>query len=160
MRTYKHVKKKYTPEDLERALEELKRPGSAPVRQVAQRFNIPYETLRGHHTMPASIRRAGRHTAIPYLEEREIALGLIYSAEGGMPIDRPGLVSFVRDYLNSLGRNVDLFVNNTPGKDWVSSTYYTSASILLNLNFRLSYLILLNTYHAKLKLLQIPVLFT
>ena len=111
----------YTEHDMQKAIAEVKSPLSGSILQVAKKYQIPYETLRGrcakNQTM---LRKRGHLPAIPFLEERDVALTLIFSAEGGRPINRAGLQQIVKDYLDFQGRIVDTFTNNTPGKDWVS----------------------------------------
>jgi hypothetical protein len=114
----KLVKSTYTKEDMERASELVRKEG-LPVSRAAKMCNVPRVTLldklKGTHKSGG----AGRPTVLSNEEEEVLVEMLVLLGRFNYPLTKRHLRDMVKNYLD---RHRDTrFVNNRPGKRWVSS---------------------------------------
>lgn len=106
----------YTDEKLELAVHAV-REGGLSYERSAKVFNIPkrtiYNKVKNRHQ-----KSVGAQTVLDAAEERQLVDLLIASAEYGFPLTMLDLRVIVKEYLDKLGKRVQIFPNNMPGPDW------------------------------------------
>lgn len=115
-RTYKKKKiRKYTAEDVEKAINEVKNE-KVSIYAAAIKYNIPTTTLfdkvKENHCL-----NIGRPLAIPLEQEQKLANGLRIMEKWGFGLSRQETLELVKDYVEK--NNLETpFKNNKPGTDW------------------------------------------
>ena len=112
-------KKKYSDEDLEKALARMK--NGETYYKLAKETQIPMETLRYNIVHQVKRRGPGRPSVLSQEEEKDVVQSAISLAEAGFPMDRTDVKLFVQSYLNAKGREVSQWKDNIAGKEWMIS---------------------------------------
>lgn len=106
----------YTEEQLEIAVRAVRQRGIS-YQRAAELFNIPKRTI--YNKVKNRHRQAvGAPIILDPAEERHFVDLLIASAEYGFPLTMLDLRMIVQEYLNRIGRKIQKFTDNLPGKDW------------------------------------------
>lgn len=124
VRVYTKVKglaqrRKYDVGQLEAALRDVKS-GRDTLRGAAVRHCVPFSTLRDH-AAHQSCKKYGGQAVLSTEEEHCLTTCLKICADWGFPISRRDLRSIVHNFLERRGRQVKVFKDNAPGKDWVAA---------------------------------------
>ena len=90
------------------------------MRKASEKYEVSLGTL-SHRRNKKQNKKVGRPTALSELEEEAIVSQLLTCAEGGFPVDCFELKLIVKSYLESVGKRVDCFKNNVPGRDFNNS---------------------------------------
>lgn len=111
----------YRPEDLERALKEIREDGTC-IRETCRKYGIPRTTVQD--------RLAGRRQDVlqprgpePYLGfegEKKVVNWLIKIAKCGFPIKKQELLDTVQKILKDLGKETP-FKDDRPGQTWYTN---------------------------------------
>ena len=118
-RTYvpKGLKRKYTEEEKEAALNCLDTVADGCIAKVVRLHNVPYNTLTGWiKNRDISLGPGGP----PQLEkwvEQDLAEILVHLSQGGFPMDRRDLQDLVQDYVK-VSKVKTSFRDGRPGGDW------------------------------------------
>lgn len=110
-------KKKYTNEDVEKAIDAVRRNGMS-VNAAAKSFGIPQSTLQdkisGKYAVQAKV---GRPSVLMPEEENILVHWVINLAKLGFPVSKDQLISSVSKLVKELNRETP-FVGSTPGNKW------------------------------------------
>lgn len=106
----------YTPETLERALQDVRR-GTRSIRDAAETYGIPKSTisdkLKNRHS-----KKQGGQTALSAEDERFLSEGIQKFGEWGFPLTRSDIRHLVKSNLDRKGMRIAKFRDNMPGKEW------------------------------------------
>ena len=118
VRTYKpKVKKAYSKEDLEAAVNAVKYDGMR-VLVAAKKFNVPRSTI-SDHVKDAHLKvGAGHPTVFSIAEEKELVAILQVLQEIGFGLTKELVSVVISDYLHDQPFRFNPFNDNSPGKDW------------------------------------------
>lgn len=89
-------------------------------RAAADLYKIPRSTIK-NKLAERFPNKPGRPTVFTEEEEAAFVAHITALSEYGFPLTDFDLKMIIKDYLESQGRNVANFKNNTPGKDWLKS---------------------------------------
>ena len=112
---YKTKVKKYSEEDLEKAIYEVKEL-KAGVRAIAAKYNID-KSLLSRRVLNKCTGTQGRKTALSERDEQNLASNLKIMAKWGFPLSRDEVLSAVQEYVEINGIKTP-FKNGKPGHDW------------------------------------------
>lgn len=119
----------YSEEDMARAIVAVNE--GASFVQVAKTYEVPKTTLiRRYKGKIRSPYKFGHKCALLRNEEFAIAQNLAALGDFGMAFDGEKLRDFVKEYLDSKARQVDVFKDNRPGVDWLSGFLKRNKNIL------------------------------
>lgn len=109
----------YTPEQLLQCLESI-RSGTLSHRKAADEFKIPRRTilnkLRGRH-----VKTPGHQPVFLPEQEAIFATYVNVMSDYGFPLTAIDLQHVIKSFLDRTGRNVKIFKENLPGKDWTKA---------------------------------------
>ena len=98
---------------------------------AAKAHNVPKTTLlRRYKGRVGSPYKFGRKLALLRPEEFAIAQNLGALGDFGMALSVPQLQDFIKNYLDSNGREVHVFKGNRPGVDWVCAFLQRHSNLL------------------------------
>ena len=119
----------YSEKDMARAIVAVNE--GASFVQVAKTYEVPKTTLiRRYKGKIRSPYKFGHKCALLRNEEFAIAQNLAALGDFGMAFDGEKLREFVKEYLDSKARQVDVFKDNRPGVDWLSGFLKRNKNIL------------------------------
>ena len=119
----------YSEKDMARAIVAVNE--GASFVQVAKTYEVPKTTLiRRYKCKIRSPYKFGHKCALLRNEEFAIAQNLAALGDFGMAFDGEKLRDFVKEYLDSKARQVDVFKDNRPGVDWLSGFLKRNKNIL------------------------------
>lgn len=112
----KVVKKKYTQENINAALKDMK--NGMSLREATQMYHVPRSTLycKAKNIYPVECSK-GPPTILTKEEESRITEWIIYCCDRGFPISRNQLLDSVHSLVTELKRSTP-FTNNKPGRHW------------------------------------------
>lgn len=111
--------KDYTEESVDNALARIIDDGWS-MRKAADYYKIPYGTLNNRYH-GRHIRKNGGQTVFGENEEKSMIACASLCGEWGFPLNITDLRHLGKNLLDSQGRNIRIFNENMPGKDWVYS---------------------------------------
>jgi len=109
----------YSAENLQKALEDVKAK-RLTVSAASRTYNVPRTTLQDKMQRIHS-KSSGGKTIFSALEEESFKQHFLTLASYGFPLTTFDLRLITKSYLDTLGKKVDKFSNDTPGKDWAYS---------------------------------------
>lgn len=114
----KIIKKfQYTPENLKKAINEVK--NGMSYREAAKKFGVPASTIGGH--VMNKHQRTGKTTNLLAEEEKQFVEWILHMLDNGFPVEKGQLLDAVKLYLDSQKRHLRQSINfkdNRPGRDW------------------------------------------
>lgn len=107
----------YSNETLQECLREIIS-GRISQRKAAEKYKIPrrtiYNKIKSKHQ-----NRPGKQPVFSSYEENEFTNCIISMAEFGFPVNLTELRHIIKNYLNQCGRQIKMFKDNYPGREWV-----------------------------------------
>lgn len=107
----------YTPETIDKALKEVK--SGKPIRKTAEKYKIPYATLRKYNEKGLPKKKHGGQTCLTPETERALVQTLSVLADWRVPLDKMDIRFLVKTYLDRKNVTEARFKDNMPGEDWV-----------------------------------------
>ena len=118
-RTYvsKGLKRRYTVEEKEAALNSLDTVANGCIANVVRLHNVPYNTLTGWIKNRDISLGPGRPTQLEAWVEQDLAEILVHLSQGGFPMDRRDLQDLVQGFVK-VSKIKTSFRDDRPGEDW------------------------------------------
>ncbi|XP_039450191.1 uncharacterized protein LOC120429094 [Culex pipiens pallens] len=122
-RVYKRVPgsrayRDYEDDNLQKCLKAIAR--GMTHREASEAYGIPKSTI-GNKLYTDRNKDVGGQRVFTDEEERAFVRCLVTMAEFGFPVNEDDLRYVVKHYLTKVGRNVERFQENFPGRDWTKS---------------------------------------
>lgn len=108
--------KRYTKEDLEAALREI-REKKISIREAQKKYNID-KSLLSRRSRGIEKKVSGRKTALSKEIEEDLANKLKVLAKWGFALSRKEILSTVQDFVQENELKIAVFRDGKPGKDW------------------------------------------
>ena len=109
----------YNEEDMLKAINMVIEQGFS-IRQAAEECNVPKSTLSDSVSRRHD-RILGRPKALSDAEEKIIKERLLLLGTWGYPVTKEELRRLVKDYLDRVGKNIEVFTDNMPGRNWLNA---------------------------------------
>lgn len=100
------ARKQYSPEDLERAIEEAQKTGK--MRRSAEKFRVPFSTVQRYIQSPPKNIKPGPVTVLSASEEGRIKTWVLYMSRAGFPMSETDLYHAVMDYAETIRKKRDI----------------------------------------------------
>lgn len=113
----KHVRCKFHPEDMKKAIIEVRK--GVPIRTAASKFGVPASTLGKHYKNPENQLGGGRKQEISVENETALAKYLQVCAIHGEGLTRQEVLGLVQEYVRDTKLNTR-WIDNKPGEDWLN----------------------------------------
>lgn len=110
--------KDYTKNNLANCLKAIN--NGLPHRKAAKEYGIPRSTISNKISGKCSLSVGGQPTFSPD-EEAMFVKCVVAMCDYGFPVNEEDLRHIVKNYLGKVGRTVDRFKDNYPGRDWTKS---------------------------------------
>lgn len=111
----------YSAQSLHEALEKIKRSELSEA-MASKLYNIPRSTLQNRRRNLHS-KKYGGQTILSEEEEKLVVAAVIKVANWGFPFTACDLRTMVKSYLSRIGRKVEGFADNSPGKEWTAGFF-------------------------------------
>ena len=115
MATSKKLNKKYQPDDMRKALEDIKE-NQVPVRAASRKYNVPFSTLwskyNGKYPVDA---RPGPATILTSKEEQLLVQWILHLSATGFCVDKEQLLNSVQKLVRD-GKRETPFTDGRPSK--------------------------------------------
>ncbi|XP_062542157.1 uncharacterized protein LOC134210149 [Armigeres subalbatus] len=87
-------------------------------REASKTFGIPKSTI-GNKLYTDKKNYPGGQCVFTSVEEEKLAKCITSMSDFGFPVNEDDLRFIVKDYLSKIGRSVERFTDNLPGRDWM-----------------------------------------
>ncbi|XP_044012267.1 MFS-type transporter clz9-like [Aphidius gifuensis] len=129
---------KYTEDDLQEALAKLK--DGQSLGSVARQYKIPKSTLSSKHRglSKQTIQRRGPQCVLGDENEKQLVNWILQMSEHGFPITKSQLINSVQ-LLFKVSKKSSPFINNRPGRHWMTSFFNRHSEICKKMSENLLY---------------------